>query len=119
MITQKAVHSCQLSGCSVRVVSCNHYNKLQKNTTILFSVRASLKEAFSRTPAFDFIKCRQFLNFILLQIGDGLRNHRTLQLNYMFTIIGNIACACEFDRYVNCSTEKTMHSWFTTEPALI
>ena len=92
MITQKAVHSCQLSGSSVSVVSSNHHNKLQKNTTILFSVRASLKEAFSRTPAFDFITCRQLLNFILRQIGGGLRNHRTLQLNYMFTIIGNIAC---------------------------
>ena len=106
------MHSCQLSGSSVSVVSSDHHKKLQKNTIILFSVRASLIEAFSRTPAFDFITCRQLLNFILRQIGGGLRNHRTLQLNYtcMFTIIGNIACVCKRDIYVNCSTEKTLHS---------
>ena len=86
---------------------------------MLFSVRASLIEAFSRTPAFDFITCQQLLNLILCQIGGGLRNHRTLLLNYMFTIIGNIACVCEYDRYVNCSTERRYIQWFTIEPALI
>ena len=53
-------------------------------------MRAPLKEAFSRTPAFDFIAWRQLLNLILRQIGGGLRNQRTLRLNYMFIVIGNI-----------------------------
>ena len=73
---QKAVHSILVSYLSlaVSVVSSNRHNELQKIAIILFSVRARLKEAFSRTPAFDFITCRQLLNFTL-QIGDGLRNH--------------------------------------------
>ena len=109
---QKAVHSNLVSylGLAVSVVSTNRHNKLQKITIILLSVRAPLKEAFSRTPAIDFITCWQLLNIILRQIEGGLRNHRALQLNYMFTIIGNIACVCVYDRYVNCSTKKAIHS---------
>ena len=63
MSMQKAVHSNLVSYLSlaVSVVSSNRYNELQKITIILFSVRARLKEAFSRTPAFDFISCRQLL----------------------------------------------------------
>ena len=72
---QKAVHSNLVSYLSLAVsdVSSNRHNELQKIAIILFSVRARLKEAFSRTPAFDFITCRQLLNFSL-QIGDGRRN---------------------------------------------
>ena len=94
MSMQKAVHSNLVSYLSlaVSVVSSNRHNELQKITIILFRVRARLKEAFSRTPAFDFITCWQLLNFTI-QIGGGLQNHRPLRLNYMLTIIGNILLA--------------------------
>ena len=74
MSMQKAVHSILVSYVSlaVSVVSSNRHNELLKIAIILFSVRARLKEAFSRIPAFDFITCRQLLNFTL-QIGGGLQ----------------------------------------------
>ena len=87
---QKAVHSNLVSYLSlaVSVVSSNRHNKLQKIVIIVFSVRARLKEAFSRTPAFDFITCRQLLNFTL-QIGDGLRNHASNPATKLYVSLSN------------------------------
>ena len=90
MSMQKAVHSILVSYVSlaVSVVSSNRHNELQKIAIILFSVRARLKEAFSRIPAFDFITCRQLLNFTL-QIGDGLRNHASNPATKLYVYLSN------------------------------